>query len=398
MEEIKQESKKKRFIIGIIKILITLAVIFVVIEVFLRIFFPQPVFKHTVLEASPQIFEESDDLVFELEKGKSTRHFNTIEEFNVSININSLGFRDFEFTKEKPNNVYRILFLGDSNTFGWGVEIENVFTEVLERKLNQNLNGSFEVINAGWAKGNSPDNYYVYLKNKEFELDPDLIIVEFSIFNDFEIHGWEIDNDGLPIRVYDNSFFIDEFGRTRAVNNITKGGFKDLVYRTNVFLTFHSHFYTLFKNYLRNILNYLWEGGAEPGLFGKNYTEELNHNINQTTRLILKMDELSKEDNRAFALVIIPRSVQVLEPKIKDKYGNLLNWSRPNVELTRLREEHDIKVLDLTPELRIYIKENTEQIYFQHDPHWNERGNEVVANMIYEWLLDEGLLPDTNTK
>ena len=55
-------------------------------------------------------------------------------EFTFTAKTNSLGFRDYEYSLNK-NSKYRILVLGDSFTFGWGVEIENTWIKVLEKEV-----------------------------------------------------------------------------------------------------------------------------------------------------------------------------------------------------------------------------------------------------------------------
>jgi len=49
--------------------------------------------------------------------------------------INAQGFRDQERVRPKPSGVYRILVLGDSVTFGFGVQPEESFTRLLEADL-----------------------------------------------------------------------------------------------------------------------------------------------------------------------------------------------------------------------------------------------------------------------
>lgn len=68
------------------------------------------------------------------------------------INTNSQGFRDKEYQVNKDKNVFRILCLGDSSTFGYGVPIQDAYHTLLENKLNlaSAHNGiRYEVINAG---------------------------------------------------------------------------------------------------------------------------------------------------------------------------------------------------------------------------------------------------------
>lgn len=52
------------------------------------------------------------------------------------VRINSRGFRDYEYTIEKPQNTYRIIVLGDSFTFGLGVELNETYPKLLEESIN----------------------------------------------------------------------------------------------------------------------------------------------------------------------------------------------------------------------------------------------------------------------
>ena len=62
--------------------------------------------------------------------------------------VNSAGFRDREFDRERRAGTVRIAALGDSVTFGYGVALEESFPKVLERILNETRPGH-EVLNFG---------------------------------------------------------------------------------------------------------------------------------------------------------------------------------------------------------------------------------------------------------
>src|SRR5277367_709117 len=61
----------------------------------------------------------------------------------VPVSINSEGLRDGEYSIAKPSGVYRIMMLGDSTTFGWGVRQEDTAAKFLERKLNGRVPAGF---------------------------------------------------------------------------------------------------------------------------------------------------------------------------------------------------------------------------------------------------------------
>lgn len=101
---------------------------------------------------------------YELEPGcKGFFYGRTVRVAKSTIQINSFGIRDKEYSLEKNSSTYRIFILGDSFTFGQGVNNEEAYPEVLEEKLNALYEGTqFEVFNLG-VPGLSTDSEYVRL-------------------------------------------------------------------------------------------------------------------------------------------------------------------------------------------------------------------------------------------
>ena len=98
----------------------------------------------------------------------------------VPLAINSAGLRDREFPREKPSGVYRIVWLGDSTTLGWGVPLAATAPKILERRLNAAGHGRFEVLNAGVGNYDSVQEVEHYLTiDRAFH--PDLVILEYFI-------------------------------------------------------------------------------------------------------------------------------------------------------------------------------------------------------------------------
>src|SRR6185295_11181679 len=95
-------------------------------------------------------------------------------EFSSNIKTNSMGFRDREFTAKKSAGT-RIVTIGDSFTFGWGVEAEESWPKVLETRL-RSAGVEVEVANIG-KPGASPKNYADLAEKSISLLHPDLLIV-----------------------------------------------------------------------------------------------------------------------------------------------------------------------------------------------------------------------------
>lgn len=103
----------------------------------------------------------------------STYEYQT-SEYRFTSQINSLGFRDREFAREK-SAAQRIVVLGDSFTYGWGVPVERSWPKVLERSLReQGL--SVEVANLGYP-GAGPVDYADVAERAIPLLRPDLVLI-----------------------------------------------------------------------------------------------------------------------------------------------------------------------------------------------------------------------------
>jgi len=95
-------------------------------------------------------------------------------EFDVIVTTNSLGLRDREL-RPRVAGVTRLLALGDSFTYGWGVAVEDAWPRVLETELTQR-GVVVEVINGG-AAGGSPMTYAEVAERTVPVVRPDVVLV-----------------------------------------------------------------------------------------------------------------------------------------------------------------------------------------------------------------------------
>jgi lysophospholipase L1-like esterase len=95
-------------------------------------------------------------------------------EFSYRVRTNSLGFRDREFAVKKTAKV-RILAIGDSFTFGFGVEGNQAWPKVLEARLRA-AGEDVEIANLG-RPGSSPRGYAAVAEKAIPVLKPDFVIV-----------------------------------------------------------------------------------------------------------------------------------------------------------------------------------------------------------------------------
>jgi lysophospholipase L1-like esterase len=99
----------------------------------------------------------------------------------IPLKINHLGFRGKETNVQKGKNITRIAVLGDSCTFGLGIEEEKTFPSLTEKMLNDHSRADqrFEVINAG-VPGYTSYQGLQMLKKRVLPLNPDYIVLYFG--------------------------------------------------------------------------------------------------------------------------------------------------------------------------------------------------------------------------
>jgi lysophospholipase L1-like esterase len=130
--------------------------------------FTQPVEGETPYLLEPGISEFTDGYAYRIP--------------GYRVRTNSHGLRGEEFKEEPESGVKRILVVGDSNTFGWGVNRSERFTNLLEERLNQENSARYQVINAG-IPGWGMKDFHFFLKERGINYNPDIVVVAFN-FND----------------------------------------------------------------------------------------------------------------------------------------------------------------------------------------------------------------------
>lgn len=168
--------KTRRIVKGIVATLVTVVIGLLLCEAFLWVIgFPTP----WQMEERP-LFMADDELGHRLRPDLILTNLRTPYFTHPEIRTNSLGFRDGEVAIPKPAGVFRILSLGDSYAFGWGVKAEESYSSWLEATLAERSAGSrVEVINAGVTSYASWKERLLLDRTIE-TLTPDLVICQVA--------------------------------------------------------------------------------------------------------------------------------------------------------------------------------------------------------------------------
>lgn len=122
-----------------------------------------------------------------IQGGDKTRPpFDRIEAY-YRVRTNGDGFRSVPFTRTKAPGVRRILILGDSISFGQGLDAPSRYADRLERLLNRTA--KTEIYDLGVPSCTTPcmeKNFERYVDYK-----PDLVIMQISA-NDIDLTLWRV--------------------------------------------------------------------------------------------------------------------------------------------------------------------------------------------------------------
>lgn len=181
------ESRKKRtktYTILLAATVITLAIVFALglSEIVVRVFDIGPEFNPVYGKNFK--LSENKILEYELAENSSDR-----DRF-----INADGLRDKEYSLDKPENVFRVAVIGDSITFGHGVNQDQTYAKHLEWLLKKynHANTTYEIINFG-VTGYNSSQIVEQVKAKVLKYQPDLILYGYCL-NDPQEYSLEMVN------------------------------------------------------------------------------------------------------------------------------------------------------------------------------------------------------------
>ncbi len=300
-------------------------------------------------------------------------------EFDTGIVINSKGLRDREYAYAKPDSTKRILCLGDSFTFGYGVEWKETYAKVLEKLLDcGKVNGMrWQVVNAG-VGGTGAAHQLAYLEVEGLKYDPDIVMVCICGANDFS----------------DNSMY--------GLYSLEDGGL----------VRHEAHLPSLIRLrlQLRHIMLYL------PGyrtLFGESHLITfIRYRIARhayARRASNLRDPATIEAGRKRAYELTEALFSALQARCQAAGADLIVIAVPEVDgspppervanLISFIRSQGISYVDLEQRFRQEQAAGAE-VFYPLDTHWNSNGHGLVAELLYEYLaspprrLIRGL-PDT---
>jgi lysophospholipase L1-like esterase len=265
--------------------------------------------------------------------------------WSVTFSTDALGLRDREY--DPDDRAERVVVVGDSYTFGFGVEAEETFPKVAERDLMKTSLAGLEVVNAG-VSGYGPLEEAAFLKRVAPRFKPRAVVMAFFEGNDVR-NAIE-----YPLR-----FTMGPEGYL------------------------HREGWDPFVTPISYLATYL-------AMKGRNVMEKLEtrHGIELSHSAILDARSYSESIGARFLLLLIPdiRSERAARPWILRIYDRLLGSGGDiNAGMESFARSEGVDVINLSP-----IFDNAPDappLRFKWDGHFTRDGHRIAGEALANWLV-----------
>lgn len=332
-----------------------------------------------------QLYCEHDSLLGWRKIPNSQGHHKTAE-YEVLESINSMGIRGPEYQLQKDSGEYRIVVVGDSFSEGYTVDFDDLFSEVLEDSLQENLlNQRVEVINLGTG-GYSTDQELLCFETEAVKFQPDATVLMFCV-ND----PW-FNNQS---RYYNRGFkpvYVLEADSLRLTNvPVPRMESRPFLSKIKDWLLENSELVRRLKN-LRDNAYYAANDMAVPDewrLYEKNNTPEVEASWEITAALLHQFQQKAAASGSSFAVFYIPEKIEVYDADWQEFLATYtldeskFDAAQPRERLQAICDSLQIAMIDPTP---IFLEKAAanpaEPLYFKHDWHWNKHGHQLAGQVL----------------
>lgn len=247
----------------------------------------------------------------------------------INVKNNNIGFRDVEYDEFLRNKKPNILFIGDSFVWGYDVEAEDRFTEILRKKIGNKYN----IFNFG-VSGYGTDQEFLLLKKYYDEFKPKMVFI-ILCQNDYDNNSANVVYHG-----YYKPYFVSD-GSKLSLN-----GYPIKVSGNYKILKFEENYPILARSHIAKWSSIIYE------------------------RVRYNMDKKTLKD---------PTKEIFLEVK------KFLNEKGSKLVVGTIEDDKEIHKFFLDNNIS-YINLSDAQRYNSHGNHWTPKGNDFVASEIFKFL------------
>jgi len=359
-------KKSHHWIINITLAIFSIAIALIMLEITCRLIYEQPkkvVGPKTNWAIVPERVWTEYHPTLGWYHQKSKKALLIENEWSIEIHTNSNGMRGLrEYSRDKPAGIMRILSLGDSFVFGWGVKDNETFSSYLEQS-----DPSLEVLNLG-VPGYGLDQILLCFREIGRQFNPDLVFV--SIFpEDF----WRATRSFADTGYAKPYFTLS--GKNLLLHNVPTqqpfalkyNQFPDLIKSTQIEDFFErSILYHLLRKGIIRV-------GKDLGWVDPDSTDEWVLGRELLKTLITDI----KANGAQAILVIVP----------PDRWFRGPGQDSLKKSLLRFAEREQVPMIDLTPFFFESIQQSDiTKYYIKDDGHWTAKGHQLAASILKNFI------------
>lgn len=356
-------------------------------EVVIRIFFPQII--------SPVQFYYDSKIGGMIPVPNQKGFKSHPREYYYEYQNNDIGMRDTRQLNDYKKIPYKILAIGDSFTYGWGVNDNETFCKLVEKKINRD---SVAILNAG-ASGSGTDYALKFFQVRGPELAPKVVLY-FYYENDFvdnsENRYFTIQQDSIIPKGINEATNLNAIQKNKLANSKVYNWFAS-----------HSHLF----NMIRTQVGIMWnkkvkqenqnQQRATPTATAENKSATPSSAPNTPT-----VAEQPKPENDRFYPTYV--YLKALAKNVEQSGGKFYTFFIPsNKSIAEYQKSgtmsHERVIIDFCKanNIKVYSfkdvimkhKDPFKAYYFPTDLHWNKAGNQVAAKYLYQVLNQELFSP-----
>jgi hypothetical protein len=267
------------------------------------------------------------------------------------VRTNKEGFREKELEPENPQKYIRIFVIGDSFTFGQGIEEKDRFSNLLDAELNRARNG-YEVLNFGRPGAETVDETLI-LKKIIGKFQPDYVLLQW--------YKNDVEGSGKAHRPKGYRLFPSD-----SVNGYLMGS---------------SAFYTLASMQWGRIQEFLGIAGSYEKYMLRRFGDPESIDSKNYTRELTEFIDLCKSHNIPMGIVLFPELVPNLDRQYP--YGFLHD------RVLSVCRDKGIQCLDLREVFSPYTKNRKERMKLyanRLDSHPSALANRIAADSIMKYF------------
>ena len=355
-------------------------------EFILRLFDPEVVFVKSF----------DDDLLFSMYPNKSG--YVVSDEYKVLVETNNFGGR-----QKLTSDNYPVLLVGDSFSEGWGVEENEVFTEIANKELPKDK----KIRNMG-VHGSSPSLMYIHLKEYVKKFRPEVVYIQLFDNDLDDIDKFEIfleEKDGIRIpkkpllaKIFSTPLynFVKESTTIRLIKRslkFAKGGTEPILYYKenrvpDVKLLNHQESLQKYGRLtpLSESIQTKYNGQFE--FYASAETQIWKDRLEKEIYYLDLIFDLLTENNIKMGIIYIPAKEFFAKGGILGdiKSHEIKAYEQKNPHLKNIQSFCEMKFIDCLMTSRLLWNVNPENLYFPYDAHWNGEGHKVFGKIFVQHL------------